>query len=98
VAATVTKASRTSEAELAVVVEARGIYPLHVLLAMRGDESVVRVGRLPAVDDQIPAGSLDVAEELRADEAASLSEERGPLAIRSVDALELRRVVARPRS
>ena len=72
--------------------EARGIDALHVLLAMRGDECVVRVGRLPAVDDEIPAGSLDVAEELRADVAAPLPEERGPLAVRPVDALELRRV------
>ncbi len=53
---------------------------------------VVRVRRLPAVDDEIPARSLDVAQELGADVAPSLLEELGPLAVRPEDALELRGV------
>ena len=87
-----TKGLERAEAELAVVVEARGVDALHVLLAMRGDERVVRVGRLPAVDHEIAARRLDVAQELGADVAAALAEELGPLAVRPVDALELRRV------
>src|SRR6266576_463946 len=80
-----------AEAELAVVVEARSVDALHVLLAMLGDERVVRVGRFPAVDDEIAARRLDVAQELGADVAAALAEELRPLAVHPVDALELRR-------
>ena len=53
-----------AEAELAVVVEARGVDASHVLLAMRGDERVVGVGRLPAVDHEVAARRFDVAQEL----------------------------------
>ena len=81
-----------AEAELAVVVEACGVDALHVLLAVLGDERVVRVDRLPAVDDEIPARRLDVAEQLGADEAAAPAKELGPLAVRTV-----RRARTRPR-
>src|SRR5689334_24185329 len=64
-----------AEAELAVVVEARGVDPFHVRLAMPLDEGVVRVRRLPAVDDEVPARRLDVAQQLGADVAAALREE-----------------------
>ena len=72
--------------------EAHGVDALHVLLAMRGDERVVRVGRLPAVDHEIATWRLDVAQELGADVAAAPAEELGPLAVHPVGALELRRV------
>src|SRR5262249_31633723 len=78
------------EAELLLVEEARVVDAPHVLLALFGGERVVRLGRLPAVDDEIPARSLDVAQELGADVAACAAEELRPLAGRPVDALELR--------
>ena len=83
-------ALEAAEAELAVVVEARGIDAFHVLLATLGDEGVVRVGRLPAVDDEVAGRGLEVAQELGADVAATPAEELGPLAVRPVDALEFR--------
>jgi 1,2-phenylacetyl-CoA epoxidase catalytic subunit len=81
-----------TEAQLAVEVEARRVDAFHVLLAMRGNERVVRVGRLPAIDDEIPSRCLDVVQELGADIAAPPAEELRPLAVRAEDALELRGV------
>ena len=81
-----------AEAQLAVVVEPCGVDALHVLVAIRGDERVVRVGRFPPVDHEIPGRRLDVAQELRADVAAAAAEELCPLTVGPVDALELGRV------
>ncbi len=81
-----------AEAELAVVEEPRGVDTLDVLLAMLGHERVVRVGRLPPVDDEIAARRLDVAKQLGSDVAATPAEELGPLAVHSVRALELARI------
>src|SRR6185437_6838905 len=79
-----------------------GVDALHVLLSPLRDEGVVRVGRLPAVDHEVaPAArrrravfgpTLDVSQQLGADEAASLPEELRPLPVRPVDTLELGRV------
>src|SRR5262249_50520181 len=71
-----------AEAQLTVEVEPCGVDALHVLLAMRGDERVVRVGRFPAVDHEISGWRLDVAQELRADVATAAAEELCPLAVR----------------
>ena len=68
--------------------EARGVDALQVLLAMRGDERVVGVGRLPAVDHEVAAGDLDVAEELRADVARPGPEEPRPVAVGALGGLE----------
>jgi 1,2-phenylacetyl-CoA epoxidase catalytic subunit len=82
-----------SEPELAVVAEARRVDTLHVLLASLGDEGVVRVGRLPAVDHEVPAGRLHVPQQLGADITPAQAEEFRPFAVRPVDPLELRGVV-----
>src|SRR5215469_11314529 len=74
-----------AEAELAVVVETRVVDPAHVVVVVLRDECVVRLGRLPAVDHEVAAGRLDVAEEFGADVAAALPEELRPLAVRPVD-------------
>ena len=72
--------------------EARVVDATHVLLAVRGGEVVVGLSRLPAVDDEIPPGRLDVPEQLGADVARALPEELGPVALGPVRALELLRV------
>ena len=51
--------------------EARVVDAPHVLLAVLGGEGVVRVGGVPAVDHEVAARHLDVAEELGADVAAA---------------------------
>jgi hypothetical protein len=73
-------------------VERRLVDAAHVLVAVRGDEGVVRLAALPAVDDQVAARRLDVAEELGADVARARPEELSPVAVGAVDALELGRV------
>ncbi len=75
-----------------VVLERGLVDAAHVLLAVRLDELVVDIARLPAVDDEIAPGDLGVAEKFRADVAAAGAEERRPFALRAVDALELRGV------
>src|SRR5215467_8474878 len=81
-----------AEAELAVVVEARGVDTGHVLLATFGDERVVCVGGLPAVDHEVAPWRLDVPQQLGPHVATALPEEFGPLAFRPVDALEFGRL------
>jgi hypothetical protein len=78
-----------AEAELLVVHEPRVVDAPHVLVAVLVRERVVRVGRFPAVDDEVAPGQLDVAEELRPDVAARLLEEPRLVAVRPVDRLEL---------
>ena len=75
-----------------LVVERRLVHTPHVLVSVGGYELVVGLARLPAVDDEIAPGNLDVAEELGADVAAAGTEELRPLALGSVDAFELRQV------
>jgi hypothetical protein len=73
-------------------VERRLVDAPHVLVAVGGDEGVVRLAALPTVDDQVAARRLEVAEELGADVAGAGAEELRPLAFGAVDALELGRV------
>jgi hypothetical protein len=80
------------EPQLLRVVERRLVHPSHVLVAVRGDEGVVRLAALPAVDDEVAARRLEVAEELRADIPGAGAEELRPIALRAVDAFELGRV------
>src|SRR6185312_8731370 len=56
-----------AEPELLLVVEARVVHAAHVVVAMLVGESVVGIGRLPAVDHEIAGRRLDVPQELRAD-------------------------------
>ena len=60
----------------------------HVLVPVLPEKGVVRIGRFPAVDHDVPVGLLDVSEELRADVAASLPEELRPVALGPVGGLE----------
>jgi hypothetical protein len=86
-----------SDPELVLVVEGGLVHAAHVLLAVGGDEVVVGLARLPAVDDEVAVRYLDVAEKLGADIATAAAEELRPLAFGAVDLLELgrfRRVVA----
>src|SRR5829696_38337 len=78
-----------AEPELVVVEEDRLVDAAHVLLAVLLDERVVRVARLPAVDDEEPAGLLHVPQELGADVAAAAAKERVPVAAGAVHAPEL---------
>src|SRR5579875_3753331 len=82
-----------TETQLAVIEEAGLVDPAHVLLAVLRHEGVVRVGRLPAVDDEVAAGRLDVPQQLGPDVAAAVAEELRPLAVGAVGALELGPVV-----
>src|ERR1700692_2207990 len=85
------------EPELLLGVEARVVDPPHVLVAVLGGEGVVRLGALPAVDDEVAARRLDVAEQLRADESGPLPEELRPLtpgAVRALEPLRLAHLVA----
>ena len=75
-----------------VVSECALVDAAHVLVAVRLDERVVGLARLPAVDDEISAGDLDVPEQLGPDVAAARPEELRPLALGAVDLLELGRV------
>jgi len=59
-----------------------------VLLAIRVEESVVGLGRGPAVDDEEAALVLDGDVELRAEVAVGPFEEAGPFALGSVGARE----------
>jgi hypothetical protein len=69
-------------------VEPRLVGASHVLVAVLLQEGVVRLRRLPAVDDEVPLGLLDVAEELRADVTLPLTEELRPVALGAVGRLE----------
>ena len=80
------------EPQLLEVVEPRLVGAPEVLVLVLGEERVVRLDRLPAVDHEVPVGLLDVAQELGADVAAALAEELRPLAFGAVGALERLRV------
>jgi hypothetical protein len=75
-----------------LVLERRLVDAAHVLLAIGGDEVVVGLPRCPAVDDEVAAGDLDVAQELGAYVAAAGAEELRPLALGPVELLELGRI------
>src|SRR4051794_5620002 len=79
-----------AEPQLGLVVERAVVDVPHVLVPPLLDERLVRLARLPAVDHEVPAGRLDVPEQLRADVAAAGPEERAPLAVGPVRPLELR--------
>src|SRR5262249_43348718 len=57
-------------------------------LAMLLDETVVVLSVLPAVDDEVAAGLLNVEKQLRADVAVARAEEGGPHPLRPVHLLE----------
>lgn len=60
---------------------------------MRFDETVVRLRRLPAINDDVAPRLLDIAEQLGADVAGCVAEELGPRAVRAVDLLERREIL-----
>src|SRR5438132_5181914 len=80
-----------TEAQLLLVVVRGVVDAPHVLVAVLGDERVVALRRLPAIDYEIAPRHLDVAQQLGADVALAAAEELRPLAVRAVDALELLR-------
>jgi hypothetical protein len=69
-------------------VEPRLVGAPDVLVAVLVEKPVVGLCRLPAVDDEIPLGLLDITQELRADVAPPLPEELRPLALGPVGGLE----------
>jgi hypothetical protein len=77
------------EAQLLHVVHAGLVTSLEVLGLMLVHEGVVRVDGLPAVDDEVALGLVEVMQQLGADVAAAGPKELRPLALRAVDALEL---------
>lgn len=68
--------------------EPRLVAAAQVLRLVRGEECVVGVCRLPAIDHEITVGLLDIVQELRADVALPRAEELRPLALGAVDLLE----------